>query len=117
MLSSIFNSSDNINILTQRFLKKLDGCIKSNFKKVRLNNSKPCEQEKLYTKMRELKTKEDAKSAEELKKVVEDISKSAEAKYNLVVEALDKMKPEGGKINSQKLWKLKKKLNTKVNNV
>ena len=117
MLSSIFDSSDNINILTQRFLKKLDGCIKSNFKKVRLNNSKPCEQEKLYTKMRELKTKEDAKSAEELKKVVEDISKSAEAKYNLVVEALDKMKPEGGKINSQKLWKLKKKLNPKVNNV
>lgn len=116
MLSSIFDSSDNINILTQRFLKKLDGCIKSNFKKVRINNSKPCEQEKLYTKMRELKTKEDAKSAEELKKVVEDIAKSAEAKYNLVVEELDKMKPEGGKINSQKFWKLKKKLNPKVNN-
>ena len=44
--------------------------------------------------MRELKAKEDAKSAEELKKVVEDIAKSAEAKYNMVVEELDKMKSE-----------------------
>ena len=30
MLSSIFNSDDDINILTQRFIKKLNGCIKTN---------------------------------------------------------------------------------------
>ena len=34
MPSSIFDSADNINCLTQRFIKKLDGCIKVNLKKV-----------------------------------------------------------------------------------
>ena len=110
MLSSIFDSNDDINILTQRFLKKLDGCIKRNFKRVRINNNKPFEQDKLYTRMRELKGKDDVKSAEELEKVMEDIADIAEAKYKLVVEELEKMKPEGGKINSQKFWKMKKEI-------
>ena len=57
MLSSIFDSKEDINILAQRFVKKLDGCIKNNFKRVRINSNKTCEQEELYTKMRELKGK------------------------------------------------------------
>ena len=40
MLSSIFYSDEDLNILTQRLLKKLDGCIKMNFKKVRINYCK-----------------------------------------------------------------------------
>ena len=47
MLSSIFDSDEDINILTQRFIKKLDGCVKMNFKKIRINNSKKSEEEKL----------------------------------------------------------------------
>ena len=31
MLSSIFDSDEDLNILTQRFIKKLDGCVKMNF--------------------------------------------------------------------------------------
>ena len=41
MLSSIFDSKDDLNILTQRFIKKLNGCIKINFRKVRVNHSCP----------------------------------------------------------------------------
>ena len=66
--------------------------------------------------MRELKGKDDAKSVEELKKVIEDIADIAEAKYRLVVDELKKMKPEGGKINSQKFWKMKKNLNPNLKN-
>ena len=38
MLSSVFDSKDDLNILAKRFIKKLDGCIKVTFKKVRVNN-------------------------------------------------------------------------------
>ena len=57
MLSSIFNSNDDLNTLTKRFIKKLDGCIKINFRRVRVNKLKETEQEKLYKKLRILKEK------------------------------------------------------------
>ena len=57
MLSSVFDSEDDLNNQTQRFSKKLDGCIKHNFKKVRVSNKKHSEEEKLYDIMRRLKGK------------------------------------------------------------
>ena len=44
-LSTIFDSKDDINILAKRFFKKLDGCIKMSFRKVRINNSKKSKEE------------------------------------------------------------------------
>ena len=110
MLSSIFNSEDNINILAQRFIKKLDGCIKSNFKKIRISKTKNSREEDLFNKLRELKEKEDDHSINEKEKISEKIAKIGEDKYAKVIEELDKMKPDEGKINSNKFWKLKKKL-------
>ena len=60
--------------------------------------------------MRELKGKHDPASKEELVRVVEAIAEAAENKYRKVVEELDRMKPEHGKIDAQKFWKMKKKL-------
>ena len=110
MLSSVFDSEDDLNILTQRFIKKLDGCIKHNFKKVRVSNHKPSDEEKLYQKMRELKGKEDDHSVNKMKEVIEAIALNAEKKYDKVVKELENMKPDGRKINSQKFWKLKKSI-------
>ena len=110
MLSSVFDSEDYLNILTQRFIKKLDGCIKHNFKKVRVSNHKPSDEEKLYQKMRELKGKEDDHSVNKMKEVIEAIALNAEKKYDKVVKELENMKPDGRKINSQKFWKLKKSI-------
>ena len=110
MLSSVFDSNENINVLTNRFIKKLDGCIKVNFKKVRLNRNKPTQYENLYNQLRELKGKEDKESINQIKKVIEAIAKEAEKKYYKVVEELKTMKPDGGKINSHKFWNLKKKI-------
>ena len=62
MLSSIFDSSDDIDILAKRFLKKLDGCIALNFKKVRVSHTKESNEDKLYKKMMTLKEKDDDKS-------------------------------------------------------
>ena len=38
MLSSVFNSNDNLDIQTKRFIKRLDGSIAKCFNKVRVNN-------------------------------------------------------------------------------
>ena len=100
MLSNVFDYEDNLNILTQRFIKKIDGCIKHSFKKVRVSNNKPIEEEKLYDKMRKLKYKEVYQSANDLKEVIEAIAVQAENKYNKVVTELASMKPQGRKINS-----------------
>ena len=78
--------------------------------KVRINKNKPTQYEKLYNELRELKGKDDPESVDKLKKVIEAIAKEAELKYMTVVNELKKMKPDGGKINAQAFWKLKKKV-------
>ena len=70
MLSTVFDSKEDIYVLAKRFLKKLDGCIKLNFKKVRVSASKPTESEHLYNQMRELKYKTDKDSKDKLAKVI-----------------------------------------------
>ena len=42
--------------------------------------------------------------------MIEAIADEGEKKYNKVVQELQKMKPDGAKINSQKFWRLKKKI-------
>ena len=110
MLSSIFNTEDDINVLTQRVIKKIDGCIKMCFRKVRVNKEKETEEEKLYKKLRLLKDKTEEGSKEALDEVTEAIAKLAEAKYKQVIEELNKMKPEEGRKESHKFWQMKKKL-------
>ena len=113
MLSTVFDSNSDINVLTKRFLKNLDGCIKVNFRKVRVGARKPTESEKLYNETRQLKGKEDHESAKQLARVKEVIAIEAEKKYAKVDEELKQMKPDGRKINAQKFWKLKKRICSK----
>ena len=97
MLSSIFDSGDDINLLTQRFMKKLNGCIAMCFKKVRVSDRKESEQDRLHKRMIMLKNKTDHKSKAELEKVVEDIAENAEKKYQKLMQELNEMKPGGEK--------------------
>ena len=64
MLSSVFESDENIDVLTKRFLKKLNGCIAKSFKRIRLAKKK--EDTELYDKMRSLKERSDDKSKQEV---------------------------------------------------
>ena len=65
--------------------------------------------------MRELKGKEDDKSKAELEDFIKAIAEAAETNYNKVVEELNKMKPEEGRIDAQKFWKMKKRIFPKNN--
>ena len=110
MLSTIFDSDDHINVLANRFLKKIDGCIKMSFKRVRVSKTKKSDVEKLYDIVKDLKGKEDDVNKVKLAKTVEAIAEVAEIRYKKVVEELKKMNPDKGKIDSHRFWKMKKKL-------
>ena len=61
-LSAVFNSDENINTLTEKFIKLLNKCIHKSFRKVKVTNSKETEYEKLYYKWVQTKEKEDRNS-------------------------------------------------------
>ena len=65
MLSTVFESDEDMNILTERFMKKLDGCISFNFKKIRINKKKVDKVVNLHSKLQELKEKDDKNSVKE----------------------------------------------------
>ena len=102
MLSSVFNSNEDLNTLTDRFIKKLKGCIALSFKKIRINNNKKVDKtEKLHEKMTELKTKSDKESKDELGKEVDELAKEAEENFRKVKEELDKVSTNKGGMNSK----------------
>ena len=113
-LSDVFNTDEDINIQTEKFLKILDKCIKKGFKKVRLGTKKPSEYETLYGRWVEIRHKEDHESKlESIKLEAELADKFADNIFHKIKEEIDGMNCEDGAINSGKLWKLKKKLHKK----
>ena len=62
MLSTVFDAEEDIDVLTKRFLKKLDGCIAINFKKIRVNKRKTDKGVVLFSRLQELNNKEDIES-------------------------------------------------------
>ena len=109
MLSSIFDSKDDLDILTKRFQKKLDGCIAKSFRKIRMTQKSDSEDD-LHDQMRKLKTKSDEKSKAKLQEVLAKIADNAKNNFNKVKAEIDKLKPNGKGMNSKKLWQLKKRL-------
>ena len=110
ILSGVFNNNDDPETVTEVLIKKINGCIATNFKKRRVNNKVELKSKDLYDKMRDLKGKTDDKSKEELEKVVKAIADESETHAKIVREELDKMDSNEGGLNPNKLWKLKKKL-------
>ena len=111
MLSSTVDNSDNIDKITERLIKKINGCIKSNFKRRRIRVHKKVDNDdKLYEKMRDLRNKEDDKSKCELANVIEALAEKSEENFNKIKESMKNIKSEEGAINEKEIWKLKKKL-------
>ena len=114
LLSGAFNSSDSINTCTNRFIKRLNQCIKKCFKKIRVTEKPNKELDDLFNKRRILRSKNDVKSKEELQKVENKLAElCAESNYKKIKDEVDNIKCDEGGINSGQLWKLKKKLNPK----
>ena len=73
-LSNVFDTKDDLNIQTEKFLKTLDKCIKKSFTKVRLGSKKPTEYETLYSRWVEVRHKEDNISKMESKELETELA-------------------------------------------
>ena len=114
MLSSTIDEEGDIDQVIDRFIKKVNGSIALNFKKVRINKNRVEKNDTLYDKMRQLKDKTDQDSMEELNKVKEAIAEQQNSNLNKLKEELSKVKHPEGKIDAKQLWKLKKRLCPKL---
>ena len=115
MLSSIFDKGDdNIDNLTDRLMKKINGCVAACFKKRRVVVNKNTKVETLYDRMRALKGKEDSRSKTELDEVMKKIADNAENNFKKLKKELDGIKADSGKLDKNKIWKLRKKMCPKI---
>ena len=110
MLSSTIDEDGDINKVTKRFLKKIDGCIAACFNKIRISKKKDQHEDDLYEKRRRLKLKSDDESKTEMKRVEKEIAERADQNYQKIKDELEKINPNGEGINAKQLWKLKRKM-------
>jgi hypothetical protein len=115
-LSQIIDMEKPIDIVTNKFIKRLKGFIHQCFKKVKIIDKPDKQLENLYNKRRILRNKKDDKSKVEL----EDVEKELSDKYSMIMsnkifgEVKGLEDAEDGGFNAGRLWKLKKKLYPKV---
>ena len=77
MLSSVFESEEGVDILTKRFLKKLDGFVANSLRKISLVKKKE-DRTKLFDKIRSLKEKNDAESKKEMEEIQIKIAEASD---------------------------------------
>ena len=110
-LSSVFDEEDDLNTLTEKFIKRLEKTISKCFKKVRITERIDKHKDDLFLKWKDLKKKTDRKSIEELVEVEKELAeKYAEEYYDKIKEKTDGIDSEDAGINSGSLWNLKKEL-------
>ena len=103
------NLRKNTGYITDRFIKKLKGCISMNFSKIRIKEKKNDKVTELYNQVRDLKDRTDQKSRDELEKARTIIADTANENFKIIKAEIDSLKPKE-KLCSNRLWKLKKKL-------
>ena len=96
ILSDIFkNYTGDINSLTKKFIKRLDGCLHECFQKVRVSNHENKEATKLFKKRRSLRTKTDDVSKGELHKTEEKLAElCAKDNFNKINEEVKGLESE-----------------------
>ena len=110
MLSSIFDDTiANMDVLTDRLVKKINGCVAVSFKKRRVCLNEKEDKLSPYDRLRELKGKDDEESKTELASVIKTIAENAEENFNKLKSELEAIKDDSGKLDAHKLWKLRKK--------
>ena len=111
-LSQIVEMDKPLEVVTNKFMKRLKGFRHQCFKKVKIVDKTDKKLEELYNTRRLLRTKEDNNSKIELAKVDKELAeKYSEVMFKkIMTEVKDSNDDEDGGFNAGKLWKLKKKL-------
>ena len=107
-LSKVFKFESNLDKATEKFMKKLNKKLHKCFTKIHNRKESRNEgQEKLYNRWKELKTKTDSESREEMREVEENL---AESYFDKVMQATKEFDCQEGGKSSGKLWELKKQM-------
>ena len=79
MLLSTVDGNGTVNEITNRLIKKIDGCIAINYNRRRINHATKNNDtvDNLYDKMTQLKSKDDEESKKELENVIKEIAKQS----------------------------------------
>ena len=88
----MFESGCDLDIMTKKFMKKLDGCISKNFYKIILKEKKEYIDVELYSKMSKLKYKTDPHSKKELAKTKQTVGEAAVERFKIVKNKVDSLK-------------------------
>ena len=111
-LTSIVKKDQDVNTLTNKFLKRLNGIIHECFGKIRIkdsNNNKDIME--LFNERNKLRSKDDKASWIKLTEIEELLAENcAESNYQKIKEELKDIESDEGGFNMGKLWKLRKKL-------
>ena len=116
ILSDIIkNGNGDINSVTKKFIKRLNGCLHECFQKIRVTNLENKEITKLFKKRRSLRTKLDKESKKELRKTDEKLAElCAEEIFHKINDEIKGLESEKGGLNAGRLWKLKKRLSPRA---
>ena len=110
-LSSVFDDCGDINAATNKFLKRLDGCLHKSFNKIRITDRPNKKLEELFNRRKVLRAKSDERSKSELEKVEGELAMiCAKENKELIEKELEGIDCEEGGTHSGRLWKLRKKL-------
>ena len=104
--SKVFEEEPDLDKATNKLMNKLTKLLHKCFRKVTVKNQRESlKEEKLYSRWKHLRSKDDADSMAELEKVEEELSEEYFNEVKLASKDIDCA--EGGNISSE-IWKLKK---------
>ena len=110
-LSSVFDEKCDINIVTEKFMKRLQKIISKCFRKVRIKEKIDHEKEELYKKWKNLKKNLDDSNKIEFEEIERELAvKYAHEFFEKIKKETDGIDCEDGGQNSGQLWNLKKQI-------
>ena len=111
MLSTVFNNeTEDIDVVTKRFLKKIDGAIAMSFKKNRVRHRVSDKEESLCTKRTKLKEDTEQNNNTEIDEINKELAEVAQEKFQKLKDEIKGNKKDKVAMNQMKLWKMKKRL-------
>ena len=110
-LSSVFDEKDDLDILTNKFMKRLQKTISKCFKKIRITEKIDREKEELFMKWKKLKNEGNNTNKEKLEQAEKELAEKYAKEYmEKINERIGDVDCEEGGLNSGKLWNLKKEI-------
>ena len=110
-LSEVFEENNDINLSTEKFIKRLNKTIQKCFRKIRVTEKVDKEKQKLFEKWKKMKNDVSYKNKAEFEKLESLLAeKYAEEYVKKIHERMGGIDSEDGEIKSGKIWKLKKDL-------